>query len=120
MIRYFKHCFIEVVDDSGERTTYSLHGMGTPRRDWGGPVDCTFENDHFDRAAPDRRGYNCGEWKDDCGTDDCVRRQYRSYAKATPYKLLGPNSNTFGGTVTRACGLDPPSVVGPRRTPGWN
>ena len=32
----------------------------------------------------------------------------------------GPNSNTFTGTVTRACGLKPPDIAGTWHTPGWN
>ncbi len=115
----FKHCFIQTEDDQGSTTTRSLHGMGTPRRSWGGPIGCTFENDFFDRDAPDNPGFNCGEWKEDCGTDDCVRNQAAQYPRSSRYRLRGPNSSTFAGTITRACGLDPPSVVGVR-TPGWN
>ena len=121
VLRREKHCFIEVVNpDSGKKTTYSLHGMGNPRRDWGGPIGCTFVNDHFDSTASGRPGYGCGKWSEDCAPDECVKQQHRNYPSATRYKLLGPNSNTFAGSVTKACGLDPPSSVGGLRTPGWN
>ena len=119
-LRTFKHCFIEVQDDNGTSKAYSLHGMGTPSREWGGPFGCTFENDLFDLDAIGKPATECGPWSDDCWTDDCVRRAYESYPKASPYKLRGPNSNTFAGSVTRTCGIVPPAVAGTWRTPGWS
>jgi RHS repeat-associated protein len=48
-LKPFKHCFIEVEDERSQQShTYSLHGMGTSRRQWGGPQGCTFKDDQFD------------------------------------------------------------------------
>ncbi|NJL26879.1 MAG: hypothetical protein HC897_02845 [Thermoanaerobaculia bacterium] len=117
----FKHCFIHVQDDvTGEDTTYSLHGMGSRRRAWGGPLGCTFKDDGFDKRAIGKTDTECGSWAGDCGPDECVRRQFESYPRATSYSLLGPNSNTFAGTITRACGLEAPPIAGGWQTPGWS
>jgi RHS repeat-associated protein len=119
-LRAYKHCFIEVQDQTGKSTTYSLHGMGTPHREWGGPVGCKFTNDAFDRNAIGKGGTQCGPWSDDCSSDQCVKQQYDTYPLASTYKLMGPNSNTFAGTITRACHLSPPDAVNTWHTPGWN
>ncbi|MEM9291576.1 MAG: RHS repeat-associated core domain-containing protein [Acidobacteriota bacterium] len=120
-LRAFKHCFIQVQNDTtGEDTVYSLHGMGGRWRSWGGPLGCTFTNDSFDEDAIGVPSTECGDWNQSCDVDACVAEQFRQYPQASTYRLLGPNSNTFAGTVTRACGLTPPSVAGTGRTPGWN
>jgi hypothetical protein len=62
---------------------------------------------------------DCGSWTDDCGTDQCVQRESRLYNNPSDYHYLGTNSNTFAGTIARTCGLQPPPIVGPVRTPGW-
>jgi len=120
LVRTFRHCFIDVQDQNGKSTTYSLHGMGTPRREWGGPMGCKFQNDGFDRAAMNKAATECGAWSEDCQTDECVRKQYNGYQIASPYSLIGPNSNTFAGTITRHCNLRPPAIAGTIHTPGWN
>ena len=119
VLSVFKHCFIEVEDEQGKKTTQALHGMGTPRRDWGGPIGCRFPNDDFNRRAPRRPGYECGSWNESCEADECVNREASNYPRASGYSLLGPNSNTFAGTLSRACGLEAPPGVG-WQTPGWD
>lgn len=53
--------------------------------------------------------------------DACFRSAYRAYSDPSLYKGLGPNSNTFAGTLARACcrNMSPkPSALG--RVPGWS
>lgn len=123
ILKSWNHCFIELQDDTtGESTTYSLHGMGGRVRNFGGPLGCTFENDTFDQnsLSPDDPRTSCGEWNASCGADECVELQFGHYPRASEYRLSGTNSNTFAGTVARACGLQPPAIAGTWRTPGWN
>jgi RHS repeat-associated protein len=120
LLRTWKHCFIETVDEStGKSTTFSLHGMGSPRRSFGGPVGCTFQNDGFDVDAIGKARTECGPWSEDCTPDDCVKREFVAYPSPSLYQLLGPNSNTFAGHVTSTCGLKAPTVAGTAHTPGW-
>jgi hypothetical protein len=64
-------------------------------------------NDSFDD------GGKCGPWKDDCNTDECVRNAVSEYANPSQYRFVyGPNSNTFAGTVARACGLSNRGIDG--------
>jgi hypothetical protein len=53
---------------------------------------------------------------DGCNTDDCVRKAISNYPNPSQYFFLGPNSNTFAGTVARSCGLKRPSFGW---APGW-
>ena len=51
----------------------------------------------------------------------CFRAAFGSYHALSLYKALGPNSNTFAGTLARTCcaGMDPkPRALG--NCPGWN
>ena len=51
----------------------------------------------------------------------CLRNAFTSYAQPSQYKLLGPNSNTFAGTLARTCcaGMVPkPAALG--TCPGWD
>jgi hypothetical protein len=51
----------------------------------------------------------------------CLRSAFRSYASLSLYKGLGPNSNTFAGTLARSCcaGMVPkPAALG--NCPGWD
>ncbi len=49
-------------------------------------------------------GGNCGDWSDDCGVDTCVENAANCYPNPSSYSFfLGPNSNTFAGTVAREC-----------------
>ncbi|HET9225459.1 MAG TPA: RHS repeat-associated core domain-containing protein, partial [Thermoanaerobaculia bacterium] len=118
-LRIAKHCFIEVVDDqTSKSTTYSLHGMGGPRRYFGGPVGCRFTDDGFDVSRIGDRRTECGSWNDNCEADRCVEEQHQAYPSPSFYALTGPNSNTYAGHVATTCKLDPPKNVG-LRTPGW-
>lgn len=51
----------------------------------------------------------------------CLRKVFNTYSDPSLYKILGPNSNTFAGTLARACCADmvpQPSELG--IVPGWN
>ena len=52
----------------------------------------------------------------DVGT--CLRSAFSSYAQPSQYKLSGPNSNTFAGTLARACCGDGSEARRPRHVPG--
>jgi hypothetical protein len=50
----------------------------------------------------------------------CLQAEFNAYQSLSLYRLLGPNSNTFSGTLARACcdGMDPrPFELG--NCPGW-
>ncbi len=49
----------------------------------------------------------------------CLEREYAAYSSPNLYKALGPNSNTFAGTLARACcaGMERQPAIG--RCPGW-
>lgn len=101
-----RHCYIETVTST--RTTFGL--QGPPVTDGYG---YTFQNDGFDFAG----GGDCGDWSDDCDTDECVANAARNYPNPTYYGGLNSNSNTFAGTVARSCKIKRPT--GPFPTPGW-
>ena len=120
LLAKWKHCFIHVQDEQGKNTTYELIGMGNGSRPYGGPLGCTFENDSFDTAALDHPSdLSCGDWSPDCKADECAKQQKDQYPRASQYSVRGTNSNTFAGTVARACGLTPPAIAGTWHTPGW-
>jgi hypothetical protein len=51
----------------------------------------------------------------------CLRGAFSGYASLSRYRALGPNSNTFAGTLARTCcaGMIPkPAAFG--TVPGWN
>jgi hypothetical protein len=51
----------------------------------------------------------------------CLRSAFAAYNRLSLYKALGPNSNTFAGTLARACcaGMVPkPAALG--TVPGWD
>lgn len=51
----------------------------------------------------------------------CLRKAFNTYSNPSLYKILGPNSNTFAGTLARACCADmvpQPSELG--TVPGWS
>ncbi|HKZ19447.1 MAG TPA: DUF6531 domain-containing protein [Acidimicrobiia bacterium] len=110
----FRHCFIETETGSGRATCGLFGGLASGESFATGRIRA---NDDFDFKA---RNPDCGEWNDSCVADSCVVREARNYSNPSRYHLLfGPNSNTFAGTVARACSLKAPNVVG-ARTPGWN
>src|SRR5262249_43825184 len=85
-------------------------------------------------TAASRRDDSCdpGAAKPDCvpcrpkrGVTDvkqCLRTAFASYDTPTMHKALGPNSNTFAGTLARTCcadiGDNPPFPSG--TYPGWS
>jgi hypothetical protein len=51
----------------------------------------------------------------------CLRRAFTAYANPSFYRLLGPNSNTFAGTLARTCCaamVPKPTALG--WVPGWD
>ncbi|MGH8702668.1 MAG: RHS repeat-associated core domain-containing protein [Burkholderiales bacterium] len=80
-----RHCYFNV-----DGTTYGLYpdgGIGVPRI-----------ND------PRDRGGNCKECKPPKCSDvnSCIRDQHDFYPSGN-YSATGPNSNTYAGTIARAC-----------------
>jgi hypothetical protein len=104
------HCYIETLED-GKRSTVGLLGSWFSGQPWG--TGNIYPNNGWEDSE------SCGEWSDECmDADGCVRRVAGSYANPSHYNLaLGPNSNTFAGTIARECKLKRPSG---HLTPGWN
>jgi hypothetical protein len=106
----FRHCYISI-EREGKSTTCGLLGGKFSGEE--------YATGRIYRDHDFNRGGDCGEWNDDCGTDNCVIKAAQSYANPSRYHyLLGANSNTFVGTIARACGLAAPKSVG-TATPGW-
>jgi len=101
------HCYIETDNDG--RTTFGL--FGGPGTGMAAGVGQIFTQRGFDI------GGSCGEWSDDCGTDDCVKQAAGAYSNPSIYDLGGPNSNTFASNIAAKCKLKTP----PHNywTPGW-
>ncbi|MFQ5597979.1 MAG: RHS repeat domain-containing protein [Nitrospiria bacterium] len=83
-----RHCYI-IADDGTRYGLYPENGIGVPRtndpRDTGG--DC----------------YDCPAIKSSCPKqNECLRKAHNSYP-TTSYSLLGPNSNTYAGSLARSC-----------------
>lgn len=101
-----RHCYIER-DVDGTRTTWGLIG------DTGGPLSTSgsiYVNNGFDTGGV------CSDWNEDCEVDKCVESASNSYSNPSVYRFVrGPNSNTFAGTIARACELSKPCGF----TPGW-
>ncbi|MCI1278363.1 MAG: hypothetical protein LKG23_05190 [Nitrospira sp.] len=106
----FRHCYIDTEKD-GKRTSTGLIGGLFSGQPYG--TGNIYYNNDFDRGGA------CGEWNESCGTDDCVKKQAEGYPNPSEYDLLGPNSNTFAGTVARGCDLKRPDVYS-GTTPGWD
>ena len=113
------HCFIQV-QEHGVSETYGFHPniplAFFPLRVPG----CVRPDDGFDTGRIDDPSTECGPWSDDDCPDECVREQAAGYPSGSTYGLVGSNSNTFAGNVTRACGLEAPPLAGTWHTPGWN
>jgi RHS repeat-associated protein len=105
----FRHCYIES-EVGGKVTTYGLLG-GTLSGEPAGTGNI-YLNNSFDSTG------SCGDWNENCTTDDCVAKAANSYANPSQYSYFGPNSNTFAGTVARSCKLKKPNVWR-TTTPGW-
>jgi RHS repeat-associated protein len=110
----FRHCFIETETLRGIATCGLFGGLFSGEPFATGNIR---RNRAFDLGAPRD---DCGEWNESCGADSCVVNQAGIYSNPSRYHLVfGPNSNTFAGTIARACNLKPPDIVGVR-TPGWH
>ncbi len=106
-----RHCFVEI-EREGRSTTCSLRGG---RFDDFGERRTGFVRRDTDLSMIGES--DCGPWSPDCA-DECVIQAAKAYANPSKYRvLLGPNSNTFAGTLARACNLVPPSVGG---KVGWS
>ncbi len=107
----FRHCYVETLGRSGSTTTFGLIGgslSGQPS--FTGSI---FINNGFDVGGV------CGEWVDECTTDQCVKDESDFYPNPSQYLYTGPNSNTFAGTIARKCRLPRPDLWQPA-TPGWD
>jgi hypothetical protein len=75
--------------------------------------------------SPDPCGQTptCVECRPAAGVTDvaaCLQAQYDAYNSPNLYRMLGPNSNTFAGTLARACCADVGAIhdaIG--NCPGW-
>jgi RHS repeat-associated protein len=115
------HCFIDEVVDStcgpcmSKTRRVGLQGPAP----WGssqyrdkGEIKT---NDPFD----DPNQSVCSDWNTDCGTSGCIDAKVSFYPNPSTYSALwGPNSNTFAGTIARACKLPGPEYNWP--SPGWH
>ncbi|HWM94596.1 MAG TPA: RHS repeat-associated core domain-containing protein, partial [Thermoanaerobaculia bacterium] len=107
------HCFIQT-EQEGASTTCALHGgRFTPGEEaYTGQIR---DNTTFD----DPKESECGEWNESCKVDQCVIDTAAGYSNPSVYNgALGPNSNTFAGTIARTCGLQKPPKDGWTR--GWD
>jgi RHS repeat-associated protein len=102
----FRHCYVET-QNSGGSGTFGLIGGSFAGMPGCGQV---FSNNAFDTGGA------CGPWKDECDTDNCVKKAVGGYNNPSEYSYFGPNSNTFASTVATTCGLQAPNVSG---TLGW-
>jgi RHS repeat-associated protein len=106
----FRHCYIETQIDGKRKSTGLIGGIFSGQPYGTGNI---YYNNDFDK------GGSCGDWNEGCGTDGCVKKQAEGYPNPSEYDLLGPNSNTFAGTVARACDLKRPDLYS-ATTPGWD
>ncbi len=67
-------------------------------------------------VRPDIPPSGCGQW---APCDDCVRREAARYPIVSRYSLLGPNSNTFVGTIQGKCSTPLPPLDDLLHAPGW-
>jgi len=120
------HCFVQEVADSpapenscpkcpSQNRRVGLQGpppWGSSRYPDAGEIHT---NDPFDNPGES----TCGEWNTDCQVGNCIDTVIANYANPSKYNApFGPNSNTFAGTISRACGIPKPG--GKRPTPGWS
>jgi uncharacterized protein RhaS with RHS repeats len=103
-----RHCYIEV-DTDGIATTYGLVGnTGGPKSEYGTWL--------INNTALDTGGSE-GKWNEDACVDECVLAAANEYPNPSNYEFWnGPNSNTFAGTIARACNLEKATGI----APGWD
>ena len=119
---FFDHAFI--------KSPPSQYAVITPPCDptdggWNNPVLGTVAQKWDDSRDP------CGKSPVECvpclpkpgvaDVEQCLRDAFTSYNHPSLYKALGPNSNTFAGTLARAC-CDKmvPKPAGLGTVPGWD
>jgi len=111
----FRHCAIQIERDGASTTCGLFGGRFTPGEERG--VGRIRFNHPFDTPGED--DIVCGPWNENCEADQCAVETANSYANPSKYKAVrGPNSNTFAGTIARACNLTKPDSIG--STPGWD
>jgi len=89
LMKFARHCYIKT-----DSHTYGLHNMhngsGQKRRD-----------------DPSDKGGKCKPCESKCEDGDatakCIQQQHDNYPDPSRYSNLGPNSNTYAGTLARAC-----------------
>lgn len=109
----YRHCFIQIERDGKTARCGLFGGRFTPGDEPG--IGQVRPNHSFDDPGES----DCGDWNESCEADQCVVDTAQSYANPSKYRVTaGPNSNTFAGTIARACKLARPAGAG--RTPGWN
>lgn len=121
------HCFVQVKNGGSysdgrqclqcppvQEARYGLQGpppFGSSEHSEAGRIHI---NDPFD--APNKS--DCGSWNEECDTNSCVVNIVNSYSNPSMYNaIFGPNSNTFAGTIARACNLKEPDTSW--LAPGW-
>jgi len=112
------HCFVNEVSEAsccGSKTRrVGLQGpppWGSSKYKDAGEVKT---NDPFDNPKES----NCSDWNTDCGVSGCIDAEIAKYPSPSVYGIVGSNSNTFAGTIARACNLAGPDDTWP--TPGWH
>ena len=115
-----RHCYFEFGDgstiglsgiESGGDLTGAILGTAKGTVVFAPPGSGAFEQ------RTDVTTSGCGPWSE-CA-DDCVRNAAKAYPSPSQYKLLGPNSNTFAGTIERKCPVAPPPPHEIKNAPGW-
>ena len=86
---------------------------------WGGTAARTWDNSP-DPCSDDPQCVPCRPQRGVSDVRQCLRAAYSAYNSPVLHKALGPNSNTFAGTLARACcdGITTSPFSG--ITPGWD
>ena len=122
-----RHCFIQTQTSKHGDETWGLYKHERLLRGCKGhnhrlDMDAMRERARQEEAGETTREILCGDWEGDCLTRDCIRDAFNEYPNPSRYGGVGSNSNTFAGTLSRACGgedglPDPPRVD--RNAPGY-
>jgi hypothetical protein len=103
---------------------YAVISPLCPQRSTDTPVLVTSAQKWDNSPDPCHKEPNCVNCHPKAGVTDldaCLAAQFSSYAHPSRYRFLGPNSNTFAGTLARGCCADmvpQPSEL--NWCPGWD
>jgi len=103
---------------------YAIISPLCPKSWWDNPVTGTTAQKWDNSPDPCGKTPSCVPCTPKAGVTDvgaCLRNAFVAYNSLSLYKALGPNSNTFAGTLARACcaGMVPkPAALG--TVPGWD